>query len=102
MPSSLNVFFSSGGLLLRSLGTHGFRDVARPATSPTEINLAVSDRAQGKRKRPSNQTRQASLLSSFLSACARSVISVTKQKRMGLRRVPNQSWRFNITIHVLI
>ena len=47
LPSSCTASPVSGGLLLRSLGRIGFRDV-------TKINLAVTDRAHGERKRPSN------------------------------------------------
>ena len=46
-PSFCTASPVSGRLLLRSLGTIGFRDV-------TEINLAVNDRAHGERKKRSN------------------------------------------------
>ena len=47
LPSSSTASLASGCLLLRSLGTIGFRDV-------TEISLAVNDRAHRERKRPGN------------------------------------------------
>ena len=44
-----------GRLLLRSLGTIGFRDVTEMhPCDVTEINLGVNDRAHGEGKRPSN------------------------------------------------
>ena len=55
MPSSCTASPVSDRLLLRSLGTIGFRDVAE--TNPcdvTEINLAVNDRAHREKKRPGN------------------------------------------------
>ena len=53
LPSSGTASPVSGRLLLRSLGTIGFRDVIHPC-DVTEINLAVNDRAHGERKRSSN------------------------------------------------
>ena len=47
LPSSCTGSLVSGRLLLRSLGTIGFRNV-------TEINPGVNDHAHGESKRPSN------------------------------------------------
>ena len=59
LPSSCTASLVSGRLLLRSLGTIGFRDVTETnhgvhPCDVTEIDLGVDDRAHGERKWPSN------------------------------------------------